>query len=95
MKDLSDDAGWESVRDTLVGMVGGNAFPAFRLHEMNDRRISLEHQFEGRGLDERQTRGIMKLLRDLLRVSVDVTAFFPDADSTFKDKKWTETAQRS
>ena len=50
--DISDDSGWESVRDELIKNVGLNRVPVIFVDEVEkDNSLCLVHEHDGRDLD--------------------------------------------
>lgn len=64
--DVSDEFGWEFVKNELVGMVGGNSIPIVYVDEVrNGGELIVRHEHDGRDLDVENTKNVVKHLKTL------------------------------
>jgi len=82
VQELSDQEGWEKVRDALVLTVAGNRFPAFRVHTNTAWHLRLDHQFDGRVLDAEEAKGVITHLRDLLGREIELRRMVVDVNGS-------------
>lgn len=76
--DVSDEIGWEEVRNDLAGQVGGGTIPVLCVDEAKrNGDLVLRHEHDGRDLDEKETKAVLSHLfylwddRIILNTTVD------------------------
>lgn len=90
VKELSTDSGWEKVRDIIVRGLSSNAFPAFQFIDSRNpavykdgikelRGFLLVQNFEGRSLDDEQTKGTGEHIAWLTKEPVYVLTVLADS----------------
>ena len=64
--DISNEEGWESVRDELIKNVGLNRIPVVYIDEVEkDNSLSLIHEHDGRDLDLAYARKVFEYIKIL------------------------------
>tara|TARA_R100001594_G_scaffold150400_1_gene211414 strand:- start:318 stop:1625 length:1308 start_codon:yes stop_codon:yes gene_type:complete len=64
--DISDNAGWESVRDAMITNIGLNRLPVVFVDELEkDGTLSLVHEYDGRDLDLNYARKVFEYIETL------------------------------
>ena len=71
---MSDDIGWENVRDELVKTVGLGRVPTVFVEELEkDNTLSLVHEHDGRDLDLNYARKVFEHIETLWGDNVRLT----------------------
>jgi len=67
ISEVSDEQGWEKIRDTLALTVGMGNIPIIRVYELikKDNTLVLEHLYDGRELDLNYAHETLKHIKDL------------------------------
>lgn len=67
IKEVADDNGFKSIRNTLCSSCGVGSIPLIRVIEMskNDKTLILEHVFDGRELNSVYAQGTLKYIYEL------------------------------
>jgi len=69
--DISDDEGWESVRDAMITNVGLNRIPVVYVDNVGkNNMLSLIHEHDGRDLEMNYARKVFQHIKDLWRDEV-------------------------
>jgi len=69
--DISDDEGWESVRDAMITNVGLNRIPVVYVDNVEkNNTLSLIHEHDGRDLEMNYARKVFQHIKDLWRDEV-------------------------
>lgn len=69
--DISDDEGWESVRDAMITNVGLNRIPVVYVDNVGkNNTLSLIHEHDGRDLEMNYARKVFQHIKDLWRDEV-------------------------
>ena len=64
--DISDDEGWQTVRDNLIKNIGLNSVPVVIVKELEkDGTLILEHQHDGRDLELSEANKVFEYINDL------------------------------
>jgi len=64
--DVSDEPGWEIIRDDLIKTVGLNSIPVVYVKEMkNDHTLTLTHEHDGRDLDIPYAKRVYEYVKSL------------------------------
>lgn len=64
--EVSDDEGWEKIRDSLISNTGLNGIPIIYVKEMTkDHTLVLEHEHEGRDLDIQYASKVFEHIKEL------------------------------
>ena len=64
--DVSDEMGWERVRNDLVKQVGGGSIPVLNVSEARrNGTLMLEHEFDGRELELNETKAVLSHVYNL------------------------------
>ena len=80
--DISDEDGWEQVRDEIIRNVGLNRIPVVYVEElMKDNTLSLVHEHDGRDLDISYAKKVYEYIQTLWRDDVKLI-------SLVEDEKW-------
>ena len=76
---LSDDSGWESVRDELIKNVGLNRIPVIFVDEVEkDNSLCLVHEHDGRDLDLTYANKVFDHIRTLWKDNVKLVTIVED-----------------
>ncbi len=67
ISEVSDDSGFENIRNTLAGSCGVGSVPLIRVEEMSpkDKTLNLEHVFDGRELNINYAQATLKYIYEL------------------------------
>ena len=77
--DISDDSGWESVRDELIKNVGLNRIPVIFVDEVEkDNSLCLVHEHDGRDLDLTYANKVFDHIRTLWKDNVKLVTIVED-----------------
>lgn len=80
--DISDDEGWEKVRDELIKNVGLNRIPTVYVDEIDKNNVlSLVHEHDGRDLDLNYAQKVYEYIKVLWGDNIKLV-------STVEDEEW-------
>ena len=84
IKNISDDSGWQTVRDDLIKNVGLNGVPVVLVKEMKkDGTLILEHEHDGRDLELSEANKVFEHINDLWVGEVRFTTIIEDESWEF------------
>ena len=71
IEEVSDEVGWEEIRDNLAFTSGLGSVPYIRVVDLNkqDNTLTLEHVFDGRELELSYAKETLKYIQTLWAVS--------------------------
>ena len=77
--DLSDEEGWQTVRDDLIKSVGLNSVPVVLVKELRkDGTLILEHEHDGRDLELSEANKVFEQINELWPGNVRFTTIIED-----------------
>ena len=77
--DISDEEGWEKVRDAMITNVGLNRIPVVFVEEIEkDGTLSLVHEHDGRDLEMNYARKVFEHIKTLWRGEVKLITVVED-----------------
>jgi stage V sporulation protein R len=82
VKEISDDTGWETVRNDLLSHVGLTALPQINPAGLENGTLVLEHLFDGRELDMNYAQETIKYVVDLWGGNVELKTKMNNKDVT-------------
>lgn len=69
--DVSDNQGWENVKEALIGQVAGNQIPVIGIEEVeNGKILVLHHEHDGRDLEVQYANKVMEHIKHLWKGEV-------------------------
>ncbi|MCY6960315.1 SpoVR family protein [Clostridium brassicae] len=76
--EISDEEGWENIRDTLAKSCGMSMMPHIRVIDVlkKDNTLMLEHVYDGREIDFDYAKETLKYIVDLWKHKVSLKTFF-------------------
>jgi stage V sporulation protein R len=78
--DVSDDEGWEKVKETLIGQVGANSIPVIYVDGVDrSGSLTLHHEFDGRELQLQYARKVMNHIERIWGSEVSLVTMIDDA----------------
>ncbi|MEH0156784.1 SpoVR family protein [Limibacter armeniacum] len=94
VSEVSDEEGWESVRDTLLKNIGMNGIPCIKVKDINSRTNTLQliHSYDDRELELNYVRKTMEHVYNLWSrnpVTLDTTIDGRDVKCTYRDENFT------
>ena len=72
--EVSDEEGWEKIRNELSKSVGGGSIPIVYVEEVNKNELIVRHEHDGRDLDLDHARNVVKHIKTLWSNSVKLLA---------------------
>lgn len=95
IKEVSDEMGWQKIRDAICSSCGMNSVPLIRVKEMSkrDKTLILEHVYDGRELRTDYTEFTLKYIGELWSHKVQLDTMQDDKVVTFmcdENKKITQ-----
>ncbi len=77
--EISDDLGWQTVRDDLIKNVGLNSIPVVLVKELQkDGTLVLEHQHDGRDIELSEANKVFEFINDLWSGDVKFTTIIEE-----------------
>jgi stage V sporulation protein R len=77
--EISDDLGWQTVRDDLIKNVGLNSIPVVLVKELQkDGTLVLEHQHDGRDIELSEANKVFEFINDLWSGAVKFTTIIEE-----------------
>ena len=77
--EISDDMGWQTVRDDLIKNVGLNSIPVVLVKELQkDGTLVLEHQHDGRDIELSEANKVFEFINDLWSGDVKFTTIIEE-----------------
>ena len=77
--EISDDMGWQTVRDDLIKNVGLNSIPVVLVKELQkDGTLVLEHQHDGRDIELSEANKVLEFINDLWSGDVKFTTIIEE-----------------
>ena len=79
VSDISDEEGWQTVRDDLIKNVGLNSIPVVLVKELKkDGTLVLEHQHDGRDIELSEANKVFEFINGLWGGEVKFTTIIED-----------------
>ena len=79
VSEISDDLGWQTVRDDLIKNVGLNGIPVVLVKELQkDGTLVLEHQHDGRDIELSEANKVFEFINDLWSGDVKFTTIIEE-----------------
>ena len=84
IRNISNEEGWQTVRDDLIKNVGLNSVPIVLVKELRkDGTLVLEHQHDGRDIELSEANKVFERINDLWGGEVKFTTIIEDDDWEF------------
>jgi stage V sporulation protein R len=84
IRNISNEEGWQTVRDDLIKNVGLNSVPVVLVKELRkDGTLVLEHQHDGRDIELSEANKVFERINDLWGGEVKFTTIIEDDDWEF------------